>query len=158
ANPVDCAAAARRSSMTTTRAADTRWTGRTEANGAMAIILVVDDRPAGRESLVKLLRHSGHRLLEAGDGAEALAIATAERPDLVITDVLMPTMDGYEFVRRLRATPKIAETPVIFFTGHYHEGDALDLARACGVTSVLTKPANPEALLTAVDAALAGAA
>jgi CheY-like chemotaxis protein len=77
----------------------------------MATILVVDDRAPNRELLVTLLGYKGHRLLEAADGAEALAIVRTERPDLVITDIPMPTMDGYEFVRELRADPEIAATP-----------------------------------------------
>ncbi len=90
----------------------------------MATILIVDDRLANREFLVTLLGYAGHRLLQAADGAEALAIVRAEHPDLVIADILMPTMDGYEFVRRIRADPAIAATPVIFYTAHYHEREA----------------------------------
>lgn len=68
----------------------------------MATILIVDDRPVNREFLVTLLSYGGHRLLEAADGADGLAISRAEHPDLIIADILMPTMDGYEFVRLLR--------------------------------------------------------
>jgi PAS domain S-box-containing protein len=123
----------------------------------MATILIVDDRPGNREYLVTLLGYGGHRLLEAADGAEALAASRAERPDLVIADILMPTMDGYEFVRQLRADPAVAATPVIFFTAHYHEREARALADACGVSHVLTKPAEPEVVLRTVDAALGAA-
>jgi len=73
---------------------------------------------------------------------------------LVITDILMPTMDGYEFVRQLRADAAVMHIPVIFCTAHYHEQEARNLARACGVASVLTKPCEPEAVLNAVQAAL----
>src|ERR1700686_1170047 len=69
-----------------------------------------------------------HRFLEASDGAEALALVRAHRPDLVITDILMPTMDGYEFVRQLRADPAIAATAVVFFTAHYHKNEAESLS------------------------------
>jgi PAS domain S-box-containing protein len=120
----------------------------------MAIILIVDDRPANREYLVTLLGYGGHRLLEAADGAEGLALARAERPDLVIADILMPTMDGYEFVRQLRADPAVAGTPVIFYTAHYLEREARALADACGVSHILSKPAQPETVLRTVDAAL----
>src|ERR1700760_2426817 len=85
----------------------------------VAKILVVDDYPTNREFLVTLLGYRGHSLHEASDGAEALDVAAAVRPDLIITDVLMPTMDGYEFVRRLRSISEIASTPVIFYTAHY---------------------------------------
>ncbi len=120
----------------------------------MAKILIVDDHPANRDFLVTLLEYGGFALLEAADGAEGLAIARAERPDLIITDILMPTMDGFEFVRQLRADSAIEKTPVIFCTAQYHGPQAEKLARDCGVTSVLTKPCEPEVILQAVKAAL----
>ena len=120
----------------------------------MATILIVDDRSVNREFLVTLLAYGGHRLLQAADGAEALDLAKAERPDLVIADILMPTMDGYELVRQLRADPHIAQTRVIFSTAHYHEQEAKELARDCGVSAVITKPSEPEEVLKAVEAAL----
>ena len=61
----------------------------------MATVLIVDDLPAHRRSLVTLLGDQGHRLLEAADGRAALAAVTVDPPDLIITDVLMPVMDGY---------------------------------------------------------------
>ena len=79
----------------------------------MATILVVDDRPATRPLLVSLLRCKGHRMLEAEDGGEALALVRSARPDLVICDIVMPTMDGYQFVRELRGELRIAATNVI---------------------------------------------
>ena len=69
----------------------------------MATILIVDDKPVNRQFLATLLGYRGHCLLEAEDGAEALERARAELPDLIITDLLMPTMDGYELIRQLRA-------------------------------------------------------
>jgi signal transduction histidine kinase/DNA-binding response OmpR family regulator len=124
----------------------------------MATILVVDDRPVNREFLVTLLGYSGHRLLEATDGAEALAIAQAERPDLIITDILMPTMDGYEFVRQLRTKPIMAQTPIIFYTAHYLEREARALAETCGVGHILTKPSKPDIVLKTVEMALSSGA
>lgn len=116
----------------------------------MATILIVDDNPTNRSFLVTLLGYSGHELLEAADGLEALNLVVAHKPDLVIADILMPTMDGFEFVRGLRVTPEVAHTPVIFCTAHFHERDAKDLARECGVARVLTKPCEPETVLQAV--------
>src|ERR1700676_892238 len=103
----------------------------------MATILVVDDSPVYRALLVNLLHEAGHRLLEAADGAEGLAIVRDQRPNLVISDILMPTMDGYEFVRQIRADPLVAHTPVIFCTATYHEHEAQALAHDCGVGNVL---------------------
>jgi putative two-component system response regulator len=121
----------------------------------MARILVVDDRPANRDFIVTLLGGAGHRLIEASDGAKALAIARRERPDLIITDILLPSMDGYSFVRYLRVTPGIEQTHVIFWTATYLEHEAGRLAQICGVRQVLGKPCEPECLLRAVDATLA---
>ncbi|MEW5961593.1 MAG: PAS domain S-box protein, partial [Chloroflexota bacterium] len=120
----------------------------------MATILIVDDRPTNRDVLVTLLKHKGHRLLEAADGAEALERAQAERPDLIITDILMPTMDGYELVRRLRAEPALVQTPIIFYTAHYLEREAQALAQACGVKHILIKPSKAPVVLQTVEAAL----
>src|ERR1700722_14987054 len=120
----------------------------------MARILVVEYRSAHRDFLVRLLVNEGHRLIEAPGGAEALPIARRELPDLIITDILMPSMDGYSFVRYLRVTPGIERTRVIFWTANYLEVDATRLAQACSVRQVLSKPCKPEGLLRAVDTAL----
>ena len=122
----------------------------------MATILIVDDLSTNRKFLVTLLAHHGHRLLEAADGREALAAVQAERPDLVITDVLMPVMDGYEFVRQLRLNPDTGGIPVVFYTAHYGEREARELARSSGVAYVLTKPAGSAEVLAIVGRVLAG--
>ncbi|MBI3330372.1 MAG: GAF domain-containing protein [Nitrospinae bacterium] len=120
----------------------------------MATILVVDDYPAACQSLTALLAPEGHRLLEAADGAEALEVVRAEQPDLVIADILLPTMDGYEFLHRLRADPAIAQTRVILCSGYYLPHETRTLAQVCGVLHVLTKPFDPEVVLRTVDEAL----
>lgn len=120
----------------------------------MAKILVVDDHATNRQLIVTLVGYKGHQACEAADGAEALAVAGRERPDLIICDVLMPTMDGYEFVRQMRADPSIASTEVIFYTANYHEQDARNLAKACGVSRVLIKPSEPDEILQIIDQAL----
>src|ERR1041384_3720649 len=120
----------------------------------MATILIVDDRAANRDLLATILGYKGHRVLEAGDGKEALASVKRERPDLIISDILMPTMDGYEFVRWLRTDPNTADIPVIFSTAHYLDREAAALAKACGVSQTVYKPLDPETVLSAVDAAL----
>jgi signal transduction histidine kinase/DNA-binding response OmpR family regulator len=122
----------------------------------MATVLVVDDEPAVRTYLVGVLGAGGHRFLEASDGAQALALVRAQRPDVVISDILMPAMDGYEFVRQLRADPASAHTPVIFHTAAYHEREARALAEACGVTHRIDKPSHPQTVLRVVGQVLAG--
>lgn len=119
----------------------------------MATILVVDDRKVNRELIGTILGYKGHEVLEAGDGAEALALIETIRPDLVISDILMPTMDGYEFVRRLRSDTATAGIPVIFSTAHFLDREAKALAENCGVKQIIYKPAGPETVLAEVDAA-----
>jgi PAS domain S-box-containing protein len=123
----------------------------------MSKILIVDDRLLNRQLLVQLLSSHHHLACEASDGAEALQVARSERPDLVISDVLMPTMDGYEFVRQLRADPMIGQTPVIFITGNYLGREARSLAESCGVSSIIYRPCDKEEVLRSVNTALESA-
>ncbi len=120
----------------------------------MATILIVDDHAINRQFLLTLLGYGGHRLLEAAEGAAALNLVRAERPDLVITDILMPNMDGYELVTHMRAYPSLAKTPVIFYTASYRAREARSMAQACGVQWVLAKPSEPELILRTVQEAL----
>ena len=122
----------------------------------MATILIVDDLSDNRKFLVTLLGHQGHRVLEAADGSEGLAAVRAEHPDLVITDVLMPVMDGYEFVRQLRLDPATRAIPVVFYTAHYGEREARALALSSGVSDVLTKPTEAADVLKIVERVLSG--
>src|ERR1051326_4351641 len=121
----------------------------------MAKILIVDDHPLNREFLVALLQYQGHHLLQAPNGRDGLAVVRAERPDLVITDILMPVMDGYEFVREIRKDPVTGSTRVIFYTAHYLEREAKALADSGGVSRILTKPSPPELILETVSRTLA---
>ncbi|NEX61808.1 EAL domain-containing protein [Noviherbaspirillum galbum] len=120
----------------------------------MATILIVDDHVLNRQFLMVLLGHSGHSLIEAADGAEGLQAAGTHKPDLIISDILMPHMDGYEFVARLRDMPTIADTPVMFYTAAYHEHEARAMAATCGVRWILPKPSGPETILRIVHEAL----
>ena len=120
----------------------------------MATILIVDDHILNREFLITLLGYGGHRLLEARDGLEGLVLMRAEHPDLVIVDVLMPNMDGYEFVIQMQSEYGIALTPVIFYTATYREREATVIAQACNVRWVLPKPSEPGVILKTVHEAL----
>jgi CheY-like chemotaxis protein len=122
----------------------------------MATILVVDDNSVNRKLLVTLLSVDGHLTLEASDGLDGLRMARAQRPQLIISDIMMPTMDGYGFVRALRLDPQLCLIPVIFYTAHYHEREAHKLAQACGVTHVVVKPSPAADLLKAVEQVMAG--
>ena len=120
----------------------------------MTTILVVDDEVVNRDIARTLLSRAGYTILEASGGAEGLRTAIRSRPDLVISDMLMPEMDGYEFVRELRASPELAHTPVVFYTANYLEPHALRLAEACGVSQIVMRSEDPGRLIEAVGAAL----
>ncbi|MEQ8230843.1 MAG: EAL domain-containing protein [Gammaproteobacteria bacterium] len=121
----------------------------------MTTILVVDDNADNRDLLAAVLAPCGYRVLEAADGFTGLALARREQPRLIISDILMPAMDGYEFVQQLRADPRVAAIPVVFYSAWYQGQEAARLARDCGVEHLLTKPCEPEEIITTVAAALA---
>jgi len=120
----------------------------------MADILVVDDNRANREALASLLEVAGHSARRASGARQALESARAGPPDLVISDVLMPGMDGYVLVRELRGDPRTAALPVIFYTAYFAGQDAQALAQAHGVARVLVKPSDNDFILRTVDEVL----
>ena len=121
----------------------------------MATILIVEDRPINRRFVASFLEARGHRVLGASDGEAALRIVRAERPDLVIIDILTSVMDGCQFVVTLRSDPELVQPRVVFRSAGYIEVEAEALANAFGA-SFVAKPAGPQELLAVVDAALSG--
>jgi len=120
----------------------------------MATILVVDDRETARRYLATVLENGGHRVVEAQDGFEALARLSSNPPDLVITDILMPAMDGFEFIRQMRARPESRNTPVIVYTAAYDENATRTLAADCTAATILAKPSEPAFLIRRVGTVL----
>ena len=120
----------------------------------MATILIVDSNPTDRRSYITLLGNFGHRLLEASDGAQALELARTEFPDLIVTDIFMPTMDAFTLVRSLSAEPLLMAIPIIFHTANYDETEIHSLAHNSGIQYVLRKPAEPQEILRAVNESL----
>ena len=90
-----------------------------------------------------MLGHAGYAVSEAATGDEALAMARADQPDLVITDALMPGMNGWEFVRRLRTQPDTESIPVVFCTVHHVEDAVRHLAATCGVSHFIPERVRP---------------
>ena len=120
----------------------------------MPTILIADDSATNRLLLITVLGYAGYRIIEATDGVEALEMARAEHPDLVITDIVMPNMGGTELVNCLRADPTIAHIPIIFYTASDRWDEALTVAQSCGVSTVISKPAEPQVIFDAVALAL----
>ena len=117
-------------------------------------ILVAEDDPEARELLVLLLGGGDYDVLAASDGMEALSIVRSEHPDLLITDIVMPRMDGYELVRQLREDESTSQTPVIFCSASYHEREVRAMAQALGVVTTLPKPYDPRTVQNVVKRAL----
>ena len=120
----------------------------------MATILVVDDRETARRYLATVLENGGQPVVEAQDGFEALARLSSNPPDLVITDILMPAMDGFEFIRQMRARPESRNTPVIVYTAAYDENATRTLAANCTAATILAKPSEPAFLIRRVGTVL----
>ena len=120
----------------------------------MAVILIVEDRVLDRNLLSAVLRSGGHSVIETANGVEALERLRRVNPALIISDILMPSIDGYELVRRIREQAALSTVPVIFYTTTYHEREAAALARQWGVNSIITKPSTPDCILAAVAQAL----
>jgi two-component system cell cycle response regulator DivK len=109
-------------------------------------ILVVEDQEDLRGVLRTLLTGSGYEMTEAADGQAGVAKAKAERPDLILMDIQMPVMDGYDATRQIKADPKLAATPIIAVSSFAMKGDE-EKARAAGCDHYVTKPYSPVQLL-----------
>jgi two-component system cell cycle sensor histidine kinase/response regulator CckA len=110
----------------------------------MVKILIVERYTSSREYLRSVLESLGHQVTEARDGAEGLESARLTPPAIVFIDILLPTMDGYEFVNALRSQPGQSTLPVIFWTAAYLKREALGLAQECGVLYIADKSALPD--------------
>ncbi len=115
-----------------------------------ARILVVEDDLDNRRIVVKVLTTAGHRTLEAPDGNTAIAVARREHPDLIIMDLALPGMDGWEASRRLKADPDTADIPIIALTAFAMRGDE-ERAREAGCDGYLSKPCRPQTIRDAVQ-------
>jgi two-component system cell cycle response regulator DivK len=112
-------------------------------------ILVVEDTEDNRQIIRDLLSSVGYELIEAADGAEAVAMAQAHRPDLILMDIQLPVMDGYEATRRIRANPELATVPIIAVTSYALSGDETK-AREAGCDGYVAKPFSPRHLLAKI--------
>ena len=122
----------------------------------MSKILLVEDNELNRDMLSRRLARKGYEVVLAEDGAEGVAAATAERPDLVLMDMSLPVLDGWEATRRLKAGPATRAIPVIALTAHAMSTDREKAAEA-GCDDYDTKPVELERLLGKIERLLRAA-
>ncbi|HTH47568.1 MAG TPA: response regulator [Candidatus Limnocylindria bacterium] len=116
-------------------------------DGTALRVLVVDDLEANRYLLEALLRSHGCKVARSSHGAEALDLARLDPPDLIITDILMPVMDGFTLCREWRGDPRLAEVPFVFYTATYTSPEDEQLAMNLGADLFLIKPVEPDILM-----------
>ena len=119
----------------------------------MPRILVVEDDEMNRDSLTRLLRRRGYELLTARDGVEGVMVGQSEMPDLILMDMSLPVLDGWEATRRLKAAPKTQAIPIIALTAHAMAADR-DKALAAGCDDYDSKPIELQRLLPKIEALL----
>ena len=115
----------------------------------MAKILIVENNPDNMELAVFLLQSAGHTVLSAVDAEAGLALARDELPDLILMDIQLPVMDGYEATRRIKADPALRTIPIIAVTSHALSGGE-EKARAAGCDDFVPKPYSPRQLLAKI--------
>jgi two-component system cell cycle response regulator DivK len=113
------------------------------------LILVVEDQEDNMQILRDMLASAGYDISEAENGEEALAAVAKQRPDLILMDIQLPVMDGYEATRRIKADPALQSIPIIAVTS-YALGGGEDKARAAGCDDFVAKPYSPRQLLAKV--------
>jgi two-component system cell cycle response regulator DivK len=112
-------------------------------------ILVVEDQEDNRRILHDLLTNAGYEIVQAENGEEAVKAAAAQRPDLILMDIQLPLLDGYEATRRIKADPALRAIPIIVVTSYALSGDE-SKARAAGCDAYITKPYSPRAILAKI--------
>jgi CheY-like chemotaxis protein len=118
-------------------------------------ILVVDDEPALLRLMAFLLQRKGYGMLTATNGEEALRVLREHRPDLILLDIMMPRLDGYEVAKAIRSDPVTADIPIVMLSAKAQNED-IERGRSVGVDTYITKPFDPEKLAETVAALLAG--
>lgn len=125
-----------------------------DTRNAPPLVLVVEDYQDAREMYVSYLTFSGFRVAEATNGLEAIERALELLPDIILMDLALPRMDGWEATRRLKADQRTRHIPVVALTGHALAGHA-DGARQAGCDAFVTKPCLPDALVAEIRRVLA---
>jgi len=119
-------------------------------------VLIAEDNVDDRKILKLSLEHNGCEVLEAVDGQEALELARERQPDLIVSDALMPRLDGFQLLRALRQDTALARVPFIFYSATYTGREEADLARSLGALAYIIKPKDPLEFWQELSAILAG--
>jgi two-component system, cell cycle response regulator DivK len=119
----------------------------------MKRILIIEDQEDNRTIMRDVLSTAGYELIEAVDGEQGVKLARSERPDLILMDIQLPLLDGYEATRQIRATEDLKSVPIIAVTSYALSGDEAK-TRAAGCDSYVAKPFSPRELLAKVRALL----
>jgi twitching motility two-component system response regulator PilH len=119
----------------------------------MALVLIVDDSPTEQHVMASALQKSGYDTVVASDGAEAISVAESQHPDVILMDVVMPGMNGFQATRQLSKNPSTATIPVVMVTTKDQETDRIWGLRQ-GAVQYLMKPVDDKALVAAVEATL----
>ncbi len=118
-------------------------------------ILIVEDNQDSRELVVKVLKNKGYETIEAADGEEALEKAATERPDLILLDISIPKIDGYEVAKRLKSQEEFKDIPIVALTAHAMKGDR-EKVIVSGFEGYISKPINVRELPDQVRSYLRG--
>jgi two-component system, chemotaxis family, chemotaxis protein CheY len=122
----------------------------TDAPAMSKRILTIDDSKTMRDMLLLTLTDAGFEVLQGVDGEDGLAVLGDQKVDVIITDINMPKMDGYEVIRQLRQNPRHKTTPILVLTTE-SDGDKRNIARSAGATGWMVKPFDPEGLIAVIN-------
>lgn len=112
-------------------------------------VLLVEDNPHNRKIFLAMLHHAGFEVYDAEDGNRAIELAYEVRPDIILMDLSIPGVDGWEATRRLKSDPKMQDTPIVALTAHAMKGDE-DRAREAGCDHYVSKPVSPKRVVEIV--------
>lgn len=117
-------------------------------------VLIADDNEDGRIIMSLLLKEKGHSVVAAPNGKIALDMVNESMPDMIVTDILMPEMDGFELCRQIRANPEYNHVIIVIYTGSYKSPADIELGRAIGANEYIIKPQEPSVFTQLIEKAI----
>ena len=119
-------------------------------------VLIADDNEDGRIIMSLLLKEKGHNVVAAPNGKVALDMVKESKPDMIVTDILMPEMDGFELCRQIRASPEYNHVIIVIYTGSYKSPADIELGCAIGANEYIIKPQEPRVFTQLIEKAILG--